>query len=85
MGSTVPDGNGHRSQDDAGSHTFTGTFAHCVESHMRRRLAPLLCRGDDRVAARVHHDTPVETALIPQRAKCNDDTETGVKPPWSSG
>ena len=64
------------SEDHVRGHVFLCMLAYYVEWHMRRRLAPLLFQDEDPAAARAQRDTPVEPAVVSERAKRKADTKT---------
>ena len=57
------------SDDHVQAHVFLCMLALYIESHMRRRLAPMLFAEDDHEAARAARVTPVEKALQSESAR----------------
>ena len=63
------------SENHVRGHVLLCMLAYYVEWHLRRLLAPLLFEDDDRQGAEAKRSTPVERAMVSDRAKKKSDTK----------
>ena len=63
------------SENHVRGHVLLCMLAYYVEWHLRRLLAPLLFEDDDQQGAEAKRSTPVQRAMVSDRAKKKSDTK----------